>query len=81
MSASICYQAIHPLYLPMGAPQSFIDRMTNIFGEPPWVITDGDYQTLKGFAAGLDDMSMRKAAEALAEAGYQHGEIRVWAEY
>lgn len=81
MSASIYYQPVKGTHLGIGAPSSFIAAMTRAFGNAPWTLTDRDYHTLKGLAAGLESDDQRAAVEELAGAAVKHGELRVWAEY
>ena len=81
MSATVVYQPIKGKALDVGAPSSFVGALERAFGQRPWTLTDRDYYTLQGLAAGLDSIDQREAVEELAEAVRQHGEIRVWAEY
>lgn len=82
MSATLYYQAVAGTRLNIGAPSSFMDAMTRAFGaSQPWALTFGDYNTLRGLAAGLESTDQAVAiAELQEEVGKGH-EIRVWAEY
>ena len=81
MSASIYYQPVSGTHLNIGAPSSFIKAMSQLFGNPPWTITDRDYNVLQGLAAGLESNDQKEAVAELMQAAYKHGEIRVWAEH
>lgn len=81
MSASIFYQPVKGKHLPIGAPSSFLSALEKALGPPPWTIYDRDHDVLRGLAAGLESKDQQAAAITLAEAAYNNGEIRVWAEY
>lgn len=81
MSAAVMYQPVKGKRLDIGAPSSFLTALERAFGPGYWTLTDRDYHTLKGLAAGLDSDDERAACNELAEAVMECGEIRVWAEY
>ena len=81
MSATIKWQPVEGKSLSIGAPSSFMEALERHFGNRPWVFSDHQHGEMRAFGAGLDDKEMREAMELLAEAAYEHGEIRVWPEY
>ena len=82
MSATLYYQPVSGTRLKIGAPSSFMEALTRAFGcRQPWVLTDMDYLTLGGLAAGLESEDQVAAVSELQEEVMKGHDIRVWAEY
>ena len=81
MSATIYYQPIKGKSLSIGGPSSFIAAMERALGcPPPWELCEGDYDVLRGLAAGLVGEASR-AIETLLDEIEKYGDVRVWLQY
>lgn len=82
MSASLFYRFTdkkNPT-LPVLAPSSFIEVMTDAFGEPPFHLSSSDAAMIRGIRAGCRQAN-REAFDKILELIEDGREIEIWSEW
>lgn len=87
MSANIKYEIVsNGRDLDIGAPSSFIEAMSNAFGNFPVILTVIDLEKLLGMEAAYGANSnpgkaIRKLIRTINDEDGDHHDVKVWADY
>ena len=78
MSANICYEKVDkkpPCLQHASCPGAFMDTMSKVFGEFPFILVNMDVPVLQGMAAASDDA---KVFEEVIEIIQKMGPIKLY---
>ena len=86
MSASLYWRptSLDEHHIDVGAPSSFVNKMTRAFGSYPWKLKGSDLERLRGLEAGNDGGAEKNPFTVLIEAIELDGgsrDIEVWPVY